>query len=126
MRGKPVHPKGLQYGDFAVAEADVAAQEGSARASSLAFWSDYVAGCTTSSLRRKVKVDGEVGHVERLTVTLSERDSTALLMLARDTCCTPFMVLLASYEIALSHLTGSDEVLVPTTNEAGNPSRPPP
>lgn len=120
--GGPELPVALaQYSDYALAQFAVPDDGGAARAASLAYWGHRLEGCSTTSLRRHDS-PGSGSGVDRLVSTFSEEDSALVVAHARSNRCTLFMVLLSGYHVALAHMTGSNDILVPTINAGRNDS----
>jgi amino acid adenylation domain-containing protein len=112
--GAPLPPIPVQYADFAVWQREKLA--GARLETLLAYWKRVLAGVThglelPSDHPRPAERSYEGGHVRR---ELRAGLGAALRALARSENATPFMTLLAAFQLLLSRRTGSQDVLIGT------------
>ncbi len=106
-------PPRLQYADFAVWQQEWAA--GPAMAGQLAYWRERLAGLTPLELptdRPRPPMLDTAGATVSFTVPAEV--AHAARELGRGRRATPFMVLLAAYQVLLARYSGQDDVAVGT------------
>ncbi|MCT9930234.1 amino acid adenylation domain-containing protein [Planotetraspora sp. A-T 1434] len=109
--GTPVDGPPIQYGDYAVWQRDRLTDE--VIAEQLAYWKDRLAGATPIDLpldhpRPPVKTTNGA-FADR---PIPERLWDGVVRLAREERCTPYMTLLAAFQVLLARYSGQDDVCV--------------
>ncbi len=109
----PDLPAARQYGEYAIWEQTSTTDEALNR--SRAYWRQNLAGARITSIHtdfpRSAKIPKNTS-VERYL--LGSDVTTATLELARSTRSSPFMVLLAAYQVWLRELTGTTDITATT------------
>ncbi|WP_370026064.1 amino acid adenylation domain-containing protein [Planotetraspora sp. GP83] len=107
----PVDGPPIQYGDYAVWQRDRLTDE--VIAEQLAYWKDRLAGATPIDL----PIDHPRPPVKTTNGAFADRPITERLWddvvrLAREERCTPYMTLLAAFQVLLARYSGQDDVCV--------------
>jgi amino acid adenylation domain-containing protein len=107
----PLPEPGLQYADFA--QWQPAWLGGGRMAGQLAYWKERLADLPTLQLPTdRPRPPVQTHRSDSVERSLSEELSRALARLGRDENATPFMVLLAAFQLLLGRLAGQDDVVV--------------
>ncbi|MGH3382605.1 MAG: non-ribosomal peptide synthetase, partial [Actinoallomurus sp.] len=111
--GTPLAAPPVQYADVAVWQRTH--RSGTALADRLAYWRDRLAGLAPLELhtdRPRPPVRDAAG--DRVTFTVPARVAGVLGRLGREHGATPFMVLLAAFQVLLSRYSGQTDIAVGT------------
>ncbi|MFC9328531.1 amino acid adenylation domain-containing protein [Kitasatospora sp. NPDC057015] len=106
-------PVQRQFGDYALAEAERLA--GPAGDADFAYWREKLAGVPPLLLPTDRPLPKRPGHEAEFTMIRLDAELTdGVERLAREQRCTPFMVLLAAYQVLLSRWSGQHDFAVGT------------
>ncbi|MFJ9454231.1 amino acid adenylation domain-containing protein [Kitasatospora sp. NPDC101447] len=108
----PLEPLPVQYADFAAWQRG---ERGGPTTGQLPYWRSRLAGATATALttdRRRPPVFDPAGAT--LPFTVPARTARALAELGRSRGATPFMVLLAAFQVLLARHTGRTDIVVGT------------
>ncbi len=109
-----LEPLPVRFADFAAWEQEWLGSDEAAR--QLSFWRDELAGLAALELapeKGECPASGDRGGVVEFTVPAAQ--ARALIHIGRQEGATPFLTMLAAFEVVLSRLTGRDDFAVGTT-----------
>lgn len=111
-----------QYREFARRQQDNAASERVDRAR--AYWRERLAGAQITGITSDRPRDENLASAYGVhRFVFDAQLSSAVLRSARDTRCTPFMVMAAAYSVLLRERTGTTDVVFPTFSSGRSEER---
>ncbi len=110
----PLSEPEVQFSDFALWQRS--RWQGRALEAELAFWRQQLAGATVLNLPSdRPRPERHTYRGSHEAVSFSPVLSDHVRRLARQNGCTPYMVVLAAFEVLLYHLSGQDDIVIGTT-----------
>ncbi|MFP2934470.1 non-ribosomal peptide synthetase, partial [Pyxidicoccus sp. 3LG] len=110
-RPSPLPPLAIQYADYAVWQRNWL--QGAVLEEQLAWWRQYLAGLSTLELPTdKPRPPVQTFHGARVRVALTRATSKKLNALCQQEGATPFMALLAAFQLLLSRYTGQQDIAI--------------